>query len=97
MLSEKDLVKKFSSDVRKYSSNFEGSTYFDDYGIGKELQIHNNKVFTVLVLGGSYESNVIFSPSSFIPKSAMLNLTTVLFGESVNLLEVGKPRYNNNK
>ncbi|KAJ8964440.1 hypothetical protein NQ314_004909, partial [Rhamnusium bicolor] len=71
LLSEKDLVKKFSGDIRKYSHNFEGSLYFDDYNFG-----------------GNYESNVIFSTSSYIPKTGMLNLTVDLFGESVNLLEV---------
>ncbi|KAJ8968085.1 hypothetical protein NQ317_002630 [Molorchus minor] len=71
LLSDRDLVKKFDSDVRKYSHNFEGSMYFDDYNFG-----------------GSYESNIIFSTSSYIPRSGMLNLTVDLFGESVNLLEV---------
>ncbi|XP_063238564.1 uncharacterized protein LOC134540049 isoform X2 [Bacillus rossius redtenbacheri] len=38
--------------------------------------------------GGSVESNVIFSPKSYIPRSAMLNLTLDLFGESINVFEV---------
>ncbi|KAJ8955427.1 hypothetical protein NQ318_003525 [Aromia moschata] len=71
LLSDIDLVRKFSNDIRKYSHNFEGSTYFDEYNCG-----------------GNYESNVIFSTSSYVPKSAMLNLTVDLFGESINLLEV---------
>eukprot|EP00916_Digyalum_oweni_P007506 GHVL01012678.1.p1 GENE.GHVL01012678.1~~GHVL01012678.1.p1 ORF type:complete len:223 (+),score=7.67 GHVL01012678.1:243-911(+) len=40
-------------------------------------------------LGGIYENNIIWSPSSFVPRSAMLNLTVDMFGHSVNLLEVG--------
>ncbi|KRT82860.1 hypothetical protein AMK59_3749 [Oryctes borbonicus] len=71
LLSDKELVKKFSTDVRKFSNNYEGSVFFDEYNIG-----------------ANYESNVIFSPSSYIPRSAMLNLTVDLFGESINLLEV---------
>ncbi|XP_074643894.1 uncharacterized protein LOC141900764 [Tubulanus polymorphus] len=39
--------------------------------------------------GAKVESNVVFTPKSYIPRSAMLNLTFDLFGESVNLLEVG--------
>ena len=39
--------------------------------------------------GAGYESNLIWSPSSFLPRSAMLNLTVDMFGKSVNLLEVG--------
>ncbi|CAG0913567.1 unnamed protein product [Notodromas monacha] len=39
--------------------------------------------------GAQAESNVIFSTASFLPRSANLNLTAHLFGEAVNLLEVG--------
>nr|UNP37702.1 dLp/HDL-BGBP protein [Scylla paramamosain] len=42
-----------------------------------------------LNVGASVESNVIFSSKSFLPRSGMLNLTMDLFGESVNLFEVG--------
>ena len=42
-----------------------------------------------LNLGAAVESNVIFSSQSYLPRSAMLNLTLDLFGESVNLFEVG--------
>jgi len=39
--------------------------------------------------GVKAESNLVFSPKSFVPRSANLNLTLDLFGDSVNLLEVG--------
>ena len=39
--------------------------------------------------GASTDSNVIFTPDSFLPRSGMFNLTVHLFGNSVNLLEVG--------
>ncbi len=42
-----------------------------------------------LNVGGTVESNVIFSSQSYLPRSANLNLTLDLFGESVNLLELG--------
>jgi len=42
-----------------------------------------------LNMGGTVESNVIFSSKSYLPKSGMLNLTLDLFGESINLLELG--------
>uniref|UniRef100_A0A6P7GJY7 Uncharacterized protein LOC114337760 n=1 Tax=Diabrotica virgifera virgifera TaxID=50390 RepID=A0A6P7GJY7_DIAVI len=71
LLSDKDLAKKFDSDIRKFSRNFEGSMYFEEYSVG-----------------GNYESNVIFSTESYVPKSAMLNLTVDLFGESFNVLEI---------
>ena len=39
--------------------------------------------------GAMVESNVIFSSRSFVPRSAMVNITVDLFGQSMNLLEVG--------
>ena len=40
-------------------------------------------------MGATVESNVIFSSKSYLPRSGMLNLTLDLFGQSVNLLELG--------
>ncbi|KAG8239501.1 hypothetical protein J437_LFUL018059, partial [Ladona fulva] len=42
-----------------------------------------------LNMGSSAEGNLIFSQKSFVPRSAMVNLTTDLFGHSFNLMEVG--------
>ncbi|XP_063615204.1 uncharacterized protein LOC134788259, partial [Penaeus indicus] len=39
--------------------------------------------------GATVESNVIFSSKSYLPRSAMLNLTLDLFGQSINFFEVG--------
>ncbi|XP_066998183.2 uncharacterized protein Apoltp [Anabrus simplex] len=71
LLQDRDLDKKFSSDIRKFSHNYEGSVFFDEYNAG-----------------GNYESNVIFSPKSYIPRSANLNVTVDLFGHSINVFEV---------
>jgi hypothetical protein len=43
----------------------------------------------LLNMGGSVESNVIFSEKSYIPRSGMLNLTAELFGQSINFFEMG--------
>ncbi|RUS82210.1 hypothetical protein EGW08_010024, partial [Elysia chlorotica] len=40
-------------------------------------------------LGGSAESNLVWSEKSFVPRSAMLNITVDILGHTVNLLEVG--------
>ncbi|XP_076066635.1 uncharacterized protein LOC143040001 [Oratosquilla oratoria] len=40
-------------------------------------------------VGSTVESNVIFSDRSFLPRSAMFNLTMDLFGESINFFEIG--------
>ena len=39
--------------------------------------------------GAMVESNLIWSGKSFIPRSAMVNLTVDLFGNSMNLFEMG--------
>lgn len=43
----------------------------------------------LLNIGASVESNLIWSTNSFVPRSAMVNLTVDMFGQSINLLEVG--------
>ena len=42
-----------------------------------------------LNVGASLESNLIWSSQSYVPRSAMINLTLEMFGQSINLLEVG--------
>lgn len=72
MLSSDFLRNKFNTDVRKFSRNFEASTFSEQLNVG-----------------ASVESNVIFSSRSYLPRSGMVNLTLDLFGQSVNLLELG--------
>ena len=72
LLASDQLRNKFQTDARKFSRNFEASTFWPETNIG-----------------GSAESNVIFSSRSYLPRSASLNLTIDLFGQSVNLLDLG--------
>lgn len=39
-------------------------------------------------VGANYQANLIFSPKSYVPRSLTLNVTTDIFGQSVNLFEV---------
>lgn len=39
--------------------------------------------------GGTAEANVIFSQESYLPRSAMINMSLSLFGEHLNLFELG--------
>ena len=50
-----------------------------------EHSYHNDK----FDIGGQVESNLIWSPKSFVPRSANLNLTANWFGSSINLMEIG--------
>jgi len=43
----------------------------------------------LLNVGAAVDSNLIWSAESYVPRSATFNLTVDMFGESVNLLEVG--------
>jgi hypothetical protein len=38
--------------------------------------------------GANYQTNLIFSPKSYIPRTVSFNLTLDLFGESVNFFEI---------
>jgi hypothetical protein len=40
-------------------------------------------------VGGTVDGNIIFSEKSYLPRSLSFNLTTNLFGENINLLEIG--------
>ncbi|XP_032896898.1 uncharacterized protein LOC116985893 [Amblyraja radiata] len=40
-------------------------------------------------VGANMEAALVFSPSSFLPRSAMVNLTVFAMGRAVNLMEVG--------
>lgn len=72
LLTENNFLRnKFNTDIRKYSRNYEFSSFFDSVN-----------------MGGSVESNIIFTEASYLPKSAMLNLTLDLFGETVNVFEI---------
>ena len=50
-----------------------------------EISYHSND----LRVGGTLDSNIIFSEKSYLPRSATVNITTNLFGENINLLEFG--------
>ncbi|XP_077043164.1 uncharacterized protein LOC143695376 [Agelaius phoeniceus] len=39
--------------------------------------------------GANMEASVVFSPTSFLPRSVMTNLTAHFMGQAINLLEVG--------
>ena len=45
----------------------------------------------LLNTGATLESNVIMSPQSYIPRTTSLNVTIDMFGEAINLFEVGRP------
>nr|XP_022915366.1 uncharacterized protein LOC111425513 [Onthophagus taurus] len=72
LVENDDLKHKFSTDPRKYSRNYEFSTFLDEIDTGVGV-----------------ESNLIFSQDSYLPKSGFLNFTIDIFGEAINLFEIG--------
>lgn len=57
------------------------------------LKFSSNHEASILInrlnLGFTADTNIIMSPKTPFPRSAMLNLTVDLFGSSINLLEIG--------
>lgn len=47
-----------------------------------------SKLSEMYNVGGTAETNIIYSPKSFIPRSIDLNLTVDLFSHSINIFEV---------
>jgi len=90
-----DINKKFNTDIRKFSRNYESSFFLSEYGVGEIFWncLLINKLLLlrlkyIIFQGGSADSNVIFSPKSYIPRSFSSNFTLSLFGENLNILEV---------
>ncbi|XP_031834655.2 apolipoprotein lipid transfer particle isoform X2 [Nomia melanderi] len=71
LLTDDDLGNKFNGDRRKFSRNYDGSFFSEEYNVG-----------------ANYQGNLIFSPDSYIPRSATFNVTFDLFSESVNVFEL---------
>ncbi|XP_017768375.1 PREDICTED: apolipophorins [Nicrophorus vespilloides] len=53
--------------------------------------------FNTLGLSNSIESNIIYSQNSFMPRSSNLNLTTEIFGQKFNFLEIDARQENLDK
>lgn len=57
--------------------------------VRKFSRVYEKSAFSeILNVGANLETHLIYSPVSFIPRSAMLNLTVDLFGQSINLVEL---------
>nr|XP_002124291.1 uncharacterized protein LOC100186072 [Ciona intestinalis] len=56
----------------------------------KYSRFYENSLFSEqLNAGATLESSLVWSPKSFMPRSANLNFTVDVFGQAVNLFEVG--------
>ncbi len=53
---------------------------------------HMSYLYSALNFGFSVDGNVIFSPQTYVPRSAAMSLNSHLFGNSFNLFEVSKMR-----
>ena len=78
---------------RKHLSKLIGSDQLQNKWRGDVRKFSRNVEFSQFLsewrVGGTVDSNIIFSERSYIPRAASVNLTTSLFGENVNLFEVG--------
>jgi hypothetical protein len=85
----KETSCPFKQDLRKILENKYLQKEFDlDYR--KYSRNLEGSFFSEMMnAGANVDGNLIWSQKSFVPRSAMLNLTIDLFGQSVNLLEFG--------
>merc|ERR1719402_1409362 len=51
--------------------------------------IEGSMFFDAINAGATWDSNIVFSPKSYLPRSANLDLTVNLFGQAYNLFEIG--------
>jgi hypothetical protein len=77
------------SKIREIVENAELKKQFDMDKRKFSRNVELSSYSELLNVGANLESNLIWSASSFVPRSAMVNLTVDMFGQSVNLLEVG--------
>jgi hypothetical protein len=70
----------------------EDPTLFKEFDVDKRKFSRNVELSAFSELwnaGVTVDSNLIWSSGSYVPRSASLNLTVSMFGEAVNLFEVG--------
>ena len=78
---KQDIRKIINNERLKKEFNLEKLKYSRNY----EASFFLEKLNT----GAAVDSNFIWSSKSFLPRSAMTNITFDFFGHSVNLLEIG--------
>ncbi len=88
------------TNLKETSSPFkqQARLILEDTRLQKEFDLDKRKfsrnieksVFSeMLNSGASIDSNLIWSTKSFVPRSASANLTVDIFGQAINLVEVG--------
>ncbi|KAM9305542.1 uncharacterized protein PAF06_014108 [Gastrophryne carolinensis] len=76
---KQDIADSLPDDI--LSKDFEGESW--KYSTYSDATVHSES------LSANMEASLIFTPSSFIPRSAMANLTIHTLGRAVNVLEQG--------
>ena len=87
---EVEFAKVYDLDPRKYSRYYEASYYSGTYNNLLKLFIlkEASKLTDKLDSGITGEASIIWSPRSFVPRSASADLTANVLGQTVNLFEV---------
>jgi hypothetical protein len=85
----RETASPLKRDIRAILENAELQKEFDMDKRKFSRNIEMSTFSELLNVGASVESNLIWSGNSFVPRSASLNLTVDMFGQSINLFEVG--------
>ncbi|MEE6498373.1 hypothetical protein FKM82_003056, partial [Ascaphus truei] len=76
---KRDIGDSLPDDI--LSKDFEGESW--KHSTYSDATVHSGSA------GANMEATLVFTPSSFIPRSAMANLTMHTMGQAVNVLELG--------
>ncbi|XP_068100795.1 uncharacterized protein [Hyperolius riggenbachi] len=76
---KQDIADALPDDI--LTKDFEGESW--KYSTYSDATLHSDS------LGANMEASLVFTPSSFIPRSVMANLTIHTLGRAVNALELG--------
>jgi len=87
-----NLAESASPMKDKISELIEDPDLLRQFDLDKRKFSRNIELSTfneLLNIGATVDSNLIWSPASYVPRSASVNLTLDVFGQSINLVEVG--------
>ncbi|XP_018494601.2 apolipophorins [Galendromus occidentalis] len=77
------------AELKRLISTFPVSAKFSQDPSKFSQNYEYSKFYDSVNIGGVADASIVFSPKSFLPRSASLNLSLDLFSQNVNLLEIG--------
>ncbi|XP_023229314.1 uncharacterized protein LOC111629660 [Centruroides sculpturatus] len=89
LVNTKESENPVKKDIKEIVSNLYLMNKYNTDARKFSRAMEYSMFFDSLNVGTHAESNIIYSPQSYIPRSAMFNLTVDVLGSTVNLFEIG--------